>query len=175
MITCMSAEVILDFRMSALEITISFHRIYLVDCLFFFILLFSIFKQGSCSSWNLVQYCFLIFTVDRKKKPHCTALLGTATTLWPKHSVKPGAMWTLKTKKGRPRSWQHLLGVTMILWSAWQSTGLTFTQQTRSVMSGDHRAVSLSCFIRVLQVSIVSTMWIFIAVHTGPIDGWSSL
>lgn len=28
----------------------------------------------------------------RKKKPHCTALLGMATTLLPKHSVKQVAM-----------------------------------------------------------------------------------
>lgn len=91
--------------------------------------------MGYCSSWHLIGFCwvFIIFHVDRRKKPHCTVLLGTATTLLRKHCVKQVATWTLKTKKGRLRSWQHLLGVTMILWSAWQNTGLTFMQQTRLV------------------------------------------
>lgn len=171
----MSAEVILGFRMSVLEITTSFYRAYSETVFHFFIPSFCIFKLGNCSSWSLVQYSFLIFDVDRKKKPHCIALLGMATTLLPKHSVKQVAMWTLKTKKGRPRSWQHLLGDTMILWNAWQNTGLTFMQQTRLVINGDHRDVSLNCFIWVVPVSIVSTTWIFIAVHIGPIDGWNCL
>lgn len=164
------------FRMLVLEITTSFYRTYLVDCLFFFFIPSScLFKLENCSSWSLIQYYFLIFHVNRKKKPHCIALLGTATTLLPKLSVKQAAMWTLKTKKERPRSWQHLLGVTMILWNAWQNTGLTLMQQTRLVMSGDHRDVPLNCFIWVLQVSIVSTTRIFIAVRTEPIDGCNSL
>lgn len=148
----MSAEVILGFRMSALEITTSFYRTYLVDCHFFLYHLFCILKLGNCFSRSLVQYCFLIFHVDRRKKLHCTALLGMATTLLPKHSVKQVAMWTLKTKKGRPHSWQHLLEDTMILWNAWQNTGLTFMQQTRLVCP-EITWMSLSCFLWVLQVS----------------------
>lgn len=86
-----------------------------------------------------VVFCFY-FPFDRKKKPHCTVLLGMATTLLPKHSVKQVAMWTLKTKKGRLRSWQLLLGVTTILSNAWRNTGLTLMQQTRLVWFGfDHK------------------------------------
>ena len=91
-------------------------------------------------SWGIVppgiwfnSFFFFIFRVDRKKRPHCIVLLGMATTLLPKHSVKQVAMWTLETKKGRLHSWQRLLGVTMILWNAWWNTGLTLMQQTRLV------------------------------------------
>lgn len=132
----MSAGVILALRMSALEIETSFYRAYLVDCFFSFMSSSSLSKlrwDVVLASDSVLLFFFFIFHVDRKRKPHCIVLLGTATTLLPKHCVKQVATWTLKTKKGRLRSWQHLLGVTMISWSAWQNTGLIFMQQTRLV------------------------------------------
>lgn len=40
-------------------------------------------------------------SLARKKKPPCTALPGTAITLWPKPFVRPAATWTLRTAKER--------------------------------------------------------------------------
>lgn len=140
-----------------------FNKACIVHCLFFFFLP-SCFPSklrrwiASCSIcfWLLLFWVFFhcglfLFCVARKKKPHCTVLLGMATTLLPKHFVKQVVTWTLKTEKERLHSWQHLLGDTMILWNACQNMELTLMQQIRLVM-GEWFTFSRNC----LQSSQVS-------------------
>lgn len=91
-----SAGIILALRMSAFEFTTSFYRAYLIDWLFSYL-------SSSCLSklrWGIAfpSICFssvflYVFShVARKKKPHCIVLPGMATTLLPKHFVKPVVM-----------------------------------------------------------------------------------